>query len=102
MIGFRQPERDAPRPFETATDEFPFLLLSPERFEHGDEGKISDDGMLVLQIVMETKAALREAITDDSHPQVRAVLPAVSLRSRKTPVTRLVCSLPGLAQQFLP
>ena len=102
MVGFGQAERDAAFPRKAAIDEFVLLFGCAPLVEHRDEGEIADDGMLVLQIVVEAEAALREPVADNGHPKVRPILATILFRCREAPVSRLVGAAGRFLQQGLP
>src|SRR3546814_14800321 len=77
-------------------------LCRSELVEHRNEGEVTDDAVLVLQIVMEPQPLRREMFADHRHPQVRPVLAAIGFGRRETPVSRLVGTARRLLQQRLP
>ncbi len=65
-------------------------------------GKIADDRMLVLQIVVQAEALRGEMLADHGHPEIGAVLAAIALRDRKAQMAGLVGAVLRLAQQRFP
>ncbi len=89
-------------PGEAAQDEFLLLRRGAKGFEHGHEREIADDGMLVLQIIVQAQALGGKMVADHRHPQIGAILAAIFLRRGKAPVPGLVGADGGFAQQQFP
>ena len=102
VVRFGEAEGDAPGALEPAEDEFGFLFLGPPLVEHGDEGEVADDGVLVLQIIVQAEALPRKMLADHRHPEVRAVLAAIALGGGEAPMARLVGAAGGFLQKLLP
>jgi len=101
-VRFGKPEGDAPGALEAAEDEFLFLLFRAPLVEHGDEGEVADDRMLVLQVIVQPEASPRKMLADHRHPEVAAVLPAITLGGGEAPMAGLVGAAGGFLEQFLP
>ena len=79
------------------------LLLRPAvKIEHGHQREIADDGMLVLQVVMQAEPHCREVFADHRHPQVGTVAAAVLSRQGKAVVTGRIGQALRALQQRLP
>ncbi len=55
---------------EAAEDEFVLLFGRAEMLEHRNEGKIADDRVFILQVVVQPQPLGGEAVADHCHPQV--------------------------------
>ena len=102
VIGLGQPERDPAAALKPAEDELLLLRLGPEGVEHGDEGKVTDNRMFILKVIVQAQPPGGKAITDHRHPQVGAILAAILARRGKPPVSGGIGAGSGLAQQVLP
>ena len=79
------------------------LLLGPAvKIEHGHEREIADDGMLVLQVVMQAEPHCGEVLADDRHPQVGTVAAAVLSRQGKAVMAGRIGEVFRALQQRLP
>ena len=101
VLGLGQPEGDAVFPRDRALDHR-LLLVPSVAVEHGDQRQIADDGMLVLQIVVQAETLCGKMLADHRHPQIGAVLAAISLRDREAQMACGVGEILHPAQQRLP
>jgi hypothetical protein len=101
VIGFGEAKRDAVFSGDRAFDHR-LLIVGAVAVEHGDDGQIADDRMLVLQIVVQAETFRREMLADHGHPEIGTVLAAIALRNREPQVTGGVGEIFGLAQQRFP
>src|SRR5215472_897844 len=102
MIGLGQPERHGSRSVQCPGDELPLLLRRAEVPKDQNHRMIPNDGMLVLQVVVQPQSLARQVLADHGHPQIRPVLAAVLLGQSKSIVTRTIGTPSSLAQQSLP
>ena len=71
--------------------------------EHQQQADVvADDGVLVLQVVVEAEALAGQVLADDGHPEVGAVLAAVLLGEGVAVVAGGVGPAAHLAEQRLP
>ena len=101
VIGFGQTERNAILASQRAFDHR-LLVIAAVAIEHGHQRKVSDNGVFVLQIVMQAEALGREMLADHRHPEIGAVLAAVMLGDRKTQMSGLVGESLRLTKQVFP
>ncbi|MGY2934422.1 hypothetical protein ACVWZ6_004024 [Bradyrhizobium sp. GM6.1] len=101
VIWLGQAEGDAVLALDRAVDHR-LLVVASVAIEHGGDGEVADDGMLVLEVVVQAEALGGKVLADDRHPEVGAILAAILLRHRKTQMAGGVCEILGLAQQRLP
>jgi hypothetical protein len=99
--GFGKAEGDAVFAPDRAVDHR-LLLVAAVAVEHGHDGEIADDGVLVLQIIVQAEAFGGKMLANDRHPQVGAVLAAVARRNRKAQMACSIGEVFGLAQQRFP
>src|SRR5205807_817843 len=78
------------------------LVVAAVAVEHRDQRQVADDRMLVLQIVVQAKSLGGKMLANDRHPEIRAILAAVTLRDRKTQVSRIVGEVLHFPQQHFP
>src|SRR5439155_8526500 len=64
--------------------------------------QVADDGMLVLQIVVKAKSLGGKMLADHGHPEIGAVLAAVTFRDREAQMTGGIGKVFHLAQQRFP
>ena len=79
------------------------LLFRRREFaEHEHEGAVADDGVLVLQVVVQAETLGRQMLADHRHPQVGAALAAERPWPGELEVAGLVGAPLRLGQQLLP
>jgi len=101
MVGLCQTEGDAVFAGERAFDHR-LLVVAAIAIQHRHQRKVADDGVFVLQVVVQAKSLGGEMLADHRHPEVRAVLAAVALRDRKAQMPGLVREGLRLTQQVFP
>ena len=102
MLRLGEAEGEAAGAGEAASDEFILLSARAELGEHPHEREIADDGVLVLQVVVQAELLLRQVLADHRQPQLRPVLAAELRRGAKAPMARRIGRAGGLAQQGFP
>jgi hypothetical protein len=78
------------------------LFFGAELHEHGDIGKVADDRMFSLKIIMQPKTLGRKTLAYHVHPKLRAVLSSKPRRQCKTQMSCPVCATLCLAHQLFP
>src|SRR5579859_2651605 len=51
--------------------------------EPGDQGKIADDRMLVLQVIVQAQSLRGKVLADNGHPEIGTIPAAIALRDRE-------------------
>jgi hypothetical protein len=95
--------------FERAPNEFFLLLLVAEVLQHDHLWEVSNNAVLVLEVIEQSQSFARKMLSDDGHPQIAPpaigavhLLAAILLWKVKAPKACLVGSSFALYQQFLP
>jgi hypothetical protein len=101
VVRLGQAKRDAIFARNRAVDHR-LLIVGAIAVEHGDDREVTNDRMLVLQIVVQAEAFRGEMFTDHGHPEVGTVLAAIMLRNREAQMAGGVGEILGLAQQRFP
>jgi hypothetical protein len=78
------------------------LVVAAVAVEHGHNRKIADDGMLVLEVVVQPETFGGEMLADHRHPEVGTILAAILPRHREAQVTGRICKILRLAEQRFP
>ena len=76
VVGFGEAEGHRPLTGEHGLNPLGLLLLGAEPVHHDDLREVTDDGRLVLQIVVQAEALVRQVFPDHRHVQVGAVATA--------------------------
>ncbi len=69
-------------PVIAAFDHF-LLVVATIAIQHRHQRQVADNGMFVLQIVVQAETLGGEMFADDGHPEIAAILAAIALRDRK-------------------
>ena len=102
MVRLGDPEGEALAALDEVVDPLGLLLLGAV-LDHQDQAHlVADDGVFVLQVVVQPEALGREVLADDRHAEVVAVAAAVLLGERPTVEARCVGHPLDLVQQLLP
>lgn len=101
VLGLGEAERQAHRFLNEPRDQFGPLARRTEVSDRQHEGIIDDDGMLVLQVIVQAQALGGEMFPDNGHPQIAAVLAAVFRRQCEAQMAGIVGAPAGFAQQRL-
>lgn len=95
--------------FKRAPNEFFLLLLVAEVLQHDDLWEVTNNAVLVLEIIEQSQSLAGKMLSDDGHPQIASpaigaihLLAAVLLWKVKAPEACLVGSSFALYQQFFP
>jgi hypothetical protein len=88
--------------FEHQRNEIAFLLLGAEVAQHQHLHQIPNDAALVLQIIVQPQAFVREMVADHRHRQVGAVPPAKFRRNGIAVMSRPVGNAAHLRKQSPP
>jgi hypothetical protein len=102
VVRLGQAEGDARLAGDRVLQEHVLLFLVAEAHQHVHEREVAHDGALVLQVVVQAQALLRQVLADDRHAQVRAAVAAGFLGQRIAQVAGLVGAAAHLAQQLFP
>src|SRR6266851_4311065 len=78
------------------------LVVAAVAVEHCDQRKVADDGMFVLQIVMQAKSLGGKMLADHGHPEIGAILAAVAFRDREAQVPGIISKIFHPSQQRFP
>ena len=99
VVGLGQAEGDALLAGEHAFEIAVLLLLGAETVQQQGDREIADDRALVLQVVVQAEALVREMFADDRHGEVGTVLAAQRLGQARSadgpPCRRGGASRPG-------
>ena len=101
MVRLGQSERRAELALQGGRREM-LLILAGKVAQHQDLRIIGDDGMLVLQVIVQAKALAREMFADNRHGEVGPVLAAILFRQAEPEMPGLVRQALRLAQQLFP
>ena len=101
-FGLGQPERHRPLAGDQRLGPLLLLRVGAEPVHHDDLREVADDRRLVLQVVVQPEALVRQVFPDDRHVDVGAVAAAELRRQAVAQPARLVGALAHLAEQVLP
>ena len=102
MLGFGDAEGEAPTAGRQIVEPLALLFVTAVDRHQERSDVVADDGVLVLQVVVETEPLRRKVLPDDRHRQVRSAVTAELGWERVPVVTGLVGETPHLGEQRLP
>ena len=102
VLGLGDPEGEAAAALGEVVDPLGLLLVGAVLQHQQQPDVVADDGVLVLQVVVQAEALGGEVLADHGHAEVGPVLAAVLLRERVAVVAGGVGPPAGLAEQRLP
>ena len=102
VLRLGQAERHRPLPGDQRLGPIRLLGVGAEPVHHDDLREVADDRRLVLQVVVQAEALVRQVFPDDGHVEVGAVAAAEPGRQAVAQPARLVGPAAHLVEQVLP
>ena len=102
VIFFGQAKAPAHFALQHWWDKFCLLLCCAEVTQHQYLHEVANDTAFVLKIVMQPQSLMRQMVADDSHGQIRAILPAIFGRNCKAVMSSFVGDLTHFGKQCPP